>query len=277
MDALMEKLGRAARYEGWPGIVSFEQISSDGPVHESLRRVCAERRLPVFEKDSWDRGMVSRGGEWATPVQGKRRREIERRQRLLAKESGAEVTLVDRSQDPTVVEAFLEMEMSGWKGREEGRAFARFPDTAAWFREWHRRWAASGRVIVLSLDLGPTPVAMQYFVRAREGIFCFRVAHDEKFEKFSTGSILFLLALSYLRDNTDAMWLNSATDKGSAFYLGMLPERRSVCNLLIGTGGVVDRSLVSALPAMTNLNAAQSRAKSRWLERRSTSPPSDAP
>ncbi len=153
VDVLMGALSRAARDEGWPGIVSFEQISGDGVVAQSLRGVCQRRRLPVFVKDSWERGSVSRSGEWVNPVQGKRRREIERRMRQLAKATGLDVTIVDRSQDPEVAEEFLQMEMAGWKGNDDrGRAFGRFPDTAAWFREWHEQWARAGRLIVLSLN-----------------------------------------------------------------------------------------------------------------------------
>ncbi len=82
--------------------------------------------------------------------------------------------------------------------------------------------------------------------------------------KYGPGSILFLLALSHMRDHSDAAWLDSATDKDSAFYLGMLPERRLVTNLLIGTGGAADRALVSAMPTLTSLVAVQRQAR-RWL------------
>ena len=176
----MGALGRAARHEGSPGIVLFDEIGSDGPVAESLRRVCEERRFPVYVKDSWERGTVSRAGQWANPVDGKRRREIGRRRRLLADNAGEEVALVDRSLEPTACDDFLEMEIAGWKGREGGHAFARYPNMAEWFRDWHRCLVAAGRVTLLSLNVGSVPIAMSYFVRAGEGLFCFRDPRSTK-------------------------------------------------------------------------------------------------
>jgi len=262
-DAIIDALCRAAKSEGWPGIVMFDEIGADGPVIDSLRRACEERRCPIFIKDSWERATVSRAGRWANPFDRKRRREIARTQRLLAEEAGVEVTIVDRTSDPAAVEDFLEMELSGWKGREEGRAFARNADTAAWFREWHPRWVATGRLTVLSLNVGSISIAMQYFVQAGEGLFWFRMAFDEAYARFGPGAMLLSLALNYLRDNTDAQWIDSLADKGNAFVLGMLPERRRLSALLIGTGGGLDRALVLALPTMTKLVAAEKQVRAR--------------
>jgi CelD/BcsL family acetyltransferase involved in cellulose biosynthesis len=270
IDALVGALGDAARHEGWPGILLFDEIGSDGPVAESLRRVCEARRCPVFVKDSWERGTVSRAGQWSSPIDGKRRREIGRRRRLLEEAEGAEVALVERSQDLAACEDFLQMEMAGWKGRDRGQAFARFPALAAWFRDCHRRLVDGGRLTLLQLNVGPTPIAMSYVVRAGEGLFCFRIAFDETYSTYGPGAMLMSLVLTFCRENTDAAWVDSMTDKDNAFFLGMLPERRTLSRLLIGTGGQLDRAVVSAFPAMTRFRAAQSQFRTRVARR---SPP----
>ena len=256
IDALVDALHQAAQSDGWPGIVLFDQIGADGPVADSLLRACAERRYPVFVKDSWERAMLRRSGRWADPVDAKRRREIARRQRLLEKMAGAEVTLVDRTSDPAAPQDFLAMESSGWKGREGGKAFARSADQAAWFKEWHSRCVAAGRLTVLALNVASVSIAMQYFVRAGEGLFCFRIAFDETYATYGPGAMLLISALNHLRENTDAAWVDSTSDKDNAFFLGMMPERRTLSTLLIGTGGAVDRAMVSALPTMTKLAVA---------------------
>ena len=253
MGALLDALHGAVKERGWPGIVAMDMVGIDGPTVECLHRMCEIRRFPVFTKEPWERATISRTGRWANPIDGDRRREIGRRQRLLAKETGAEVALVDRTLDPTALEDFLKMEMAGWKGQVGGQAFGSSPETMAWFGDWHRQWVATGRLTILSLQVGQTPVAMQYFVRAGEGFFCFRIAYDETFAKYKPGAMLLYLALNYLRDNTDAAWLDSTSDKDNEFFLGMLPERRKLARLLIGIGGAFDRTLVSALPVMTKL------------------------
>src|SRR6202166_3648873 len=118
MDALLDALHGAVKERGWPGIVQMDMVGTDGPVAESLYRMCEVRGFPVFTKEPWERATVSRTGGWAKPLDGDRRREIGRRQRLLAKAAGAEEALVDRTEDPTAVDDFLEMEMSGWKGKQ---------------------------------------------------------------------------------------------------------------------------------------------------------------
>ena len=57
---------------------------------------------------------------------------------------------------------------------------------------------------------------------------------------------------------------------GNTFFFGMLPERRTISTILIGTGGIVDRSLVSALPTMTKLVVAEKRVRKRLARSRST-------
>jgi len=248
-EGLVEALGVASKDARWPGIVSVERLRTEGPVFDLLRNECAQRGRPFLVRDSWDYGAVTRVGEWANPIQGKRRREIERRLRQLASETGEEVTMVDRSQDPSAFEDFLKMEATGWKGGPGGKAFALRHDTVEWFKEWSQRWGESGRMYALTLCVGDKPVAMQYCVRAGEGIFVFRIGNDDAYSRHGTGTALFHLSLGYLRDHTDAAWFEVPTDKDS-WSLHVLPERRSLSNVVIGTGGLVDRTLVSAIPAV---------------------------
>jgi CelD/BcsL family acetyltransferase involved in cellulose biosynthesis len=267
VGALLDGLHGAAKEEHWPGIVAMDMAGIDGPVGASLHRMCAARGFPVFTKDPWERAIVSRAGRWANPLDGDRRREIGRRTRLLAKETGEEVSLVDRTSDPAVLDDFLKMEMAGWKGGHGGRAFGSSQETTAWFGDWHRQWVHAGRLTVLTINVGRTPVAIQYFVRAGEGLFCFRIAYDEAFSKYKPGAMLLSMALNHLRDNTDAAWLDSTSDKSNKFFLGMLPERRTLARLLIGTGGALDRSLVAALPVMASTLASGRGMRHRWAHR----------
>jgi CelD/BcsL family acetyltransferase involved in cellulose biosynthesis len=264
VGALLQGLESAAKHEGWPGIFSFDRIGDDGPVAQSIRSTAASLGYPVFVKERWVRGTVSRTGKWDKPVDGNRRREIGRRRRLLEKEAGAELTVVERSSDPAAVDDFLRMEASGYKGQEGGLAFSRTPETAAWFREWRQRWAKAGRLVMLSLNVGDVPIAMQCYVRAGPGLFCFRIAFDQAYARFFPGAMLLFSALEYLRDETDAQWIDSCSDRNNEFFLGMLPERRSLSMLLIGTGGALDRAMVGALPTISRINAAREHARERW-------------
>jgi hypothetical protein len=265
MGSLLDALTRASQEEGWPGIVALEWAAHDGPVMDCLRRACRVRGLPLFTKEVWDRGVVRRGGRWERPLGQTRGRKLGASRRMLGRDTHAEVTLVDRTLDPSVVEDFLVMEMSGWKGRRGGLAFAKDAHKTAWFREWYARWSATGRLTVLCLQAGGIPVAIELFVRAGDGIFCFRGAYDSNYSKYAPGALALVDSMAYLLEHTDAQWLDSATDEGNAFLLEILPERRTLSNVYVGVGGLLDRSSVKALPAVTSLVAAERRLRASRL------------
>lgn len=156
------------------------------------------------------------------------------------------------------------MESSGWKGRDGGTAFAREPRKVAWFYEWCDYWRAAGRLIVFALNIDDTSIAMDYFVRAGEGIFAFRTAYDETYSMYGPGTMLLEADMKLLLEQTDALWLDACTDPNNTFLLSMLPERRTTSTVFIGTGGAVDRALVSALPAMTR-SVTELRSAGGWL------------
>lgn len=266
MGSLLDALCRASKHNGWPGIVALAWAAHDGPVMDCLRRACRIRGLPLFTEHVWDRGVVRRDGRWKRPLGKTRGRKLSTSRRMLSRDANAEVKLVDRTLDPSVVEDFLIMEMTGWKGRQGGLAFAKDAHKTAWFREWYERCSAAGRLIVLCLQVGEVPVAIEFFVRAGDGLFCFRGAYDNAYSKYAPGAMALVDSMRYLLEHTDALWMDSATDEGNAFLLEIFPDRRTLSNVYIGVGGVVDRSSVKALSAMTGLAAAQRRLRTRDSE-----------
>ncbi len=251
VGALLDGLRVGAKRGDLPGILSAKRIVENGPVIESLRREAGIRGMPTFTKEVWVRGMVSRTGSWENPLSRKRRHEMARLRRLLAKDCGADVTVVDRTFDPAVTADFINLEASGWKGRGDGTAYARDPAKVAWFGEWCERWTKAGRVVVSALNVGNTSIAIGYFVLAGEGIFYYRTAYDDTYAKYGPGALLLQSAMEALLKQTDAKWIDSSTDPGNEFMLRSLPEKRTIAMLLIGTGGTVDRLLVSSMPFMT--------------------------
>lgn len=263
MGALLDALHDAVKDRRWPGIVLMDRVGGDGPVVDCLKRMCELRKFPLFTKETWERGMVHRGGRWEMPLRRAREKQIGRTRRALTRDTGKDVALVDRSLDPTVVDDFLRIEAAGWKGKEGGGAFAKSAETTGWLREWHEVWSTTGRLTALCLQAGDEPVAIEFFVRAGDGIFCFRGAYDETYSKYGPGAIVLADCMEHLRLKTDAQWIDSSTDKDNAFLLEMFPERRTLSMHYIGVGGILDRGIVAALPVMTRLVAAQHRLRYR--------------
>lgn len=264
--ALLDGLHRGAEDGELPGILSVQRIREYGPVINALRRESAARGMPNFTKESWVRGTVHRTGRWENPLTGERRRANARRRRGLAKDFGGEVRVVDRTLDPAAAADFVRMEASGWKGRGEGSAFGRDPAKVEWFQEWSDLWTGAGRVVVLSLYVGDTAVAMHYSILAGDGIFLYRIAHDESYAKYGPGALLLESVMERLLEQTDAVWIDSCTDPDNTFLLEILPEKITISMLLIGTGGMVDRIAVSAMPLMTRGVAQLQETRQRVAE-----------
>jgi hypothetical protein len=266
--ALLDGLRNGAQRGDLPGVLSLKRVREGGPVIEALRAGSAARGMPTFTKETWERGFVTRSGTWDSPLSSQRRRTNRRRRRALESESGSEVSLVDRTLDPAAAEDFLKMEVSGWKGQGHGSAYARDPDKVAWFQEWCERWIEAGRLVVLALNVGTTSIAMQYAILAGDGISLYRIAYDEGYAKYGPGAILLESVMERLLEQTDAAWLDSGTDPDNAFLLELLPERSTLSALLIGTGGAVDRTTVSAMPLMTRGVAGLRRVRQRLVSGR---------
>ena len=103
---------------------------------------------------------------------------------------------------------------------------------------------------MIVVNVGKMSIAMLYCVGAGEGIFLYRTAYDDAYAKYGPGALLLEAVMEVLFKQTDATWIDSSTDQGNKINLEMLLERRSMAMLLIGTGGRVDRSLISAMPAL---------------------------
>lgn len=269
LGTLLDSTQRAAKERGWPGILFMDLMDSDGPVIKALHHACGTRGLPVFTRLSWERGIVRRGGRWDRPLGKSHERQIAKARRALVRDIGAEVKLVDRTLDPSAIEEFVVMEASGWKGKEGGSAFAKDEHKVAWLRDWYRRWAPTGRLVILCLEVGDLPISFQICVRSGEGVFLFREAYDEAYARYGPGAMIIADTLEYLLKNVDAEWVDSGTDKDNAFLLEMLPERRTLSTLYIGVGGKLDRTIMAVLPAMIRLDAARHELRDR-LTRKSS-------
>lgn len=85
-----------------------------------------------------------------------------------------------------VVESFLALEHSGWKGRR-GTSLRSRPEHEAFFRETVDRFGSQGRALFTELTLDDVPIAStSNFISGRVG-FAFKIGWDENFRAFSPG------------------------------------------------------------------------------------------
>ena len=198
----------------------------------ALRSACARRGVPVEVIWSTSRG-VNLKQDPARPS-GDRRRRLARARRRLEDRLGSPARVVDRAGDPAAVEAFLELEASGWKGRQ-GTALRCNRGDAQFFRDMCAALAARGKLQLGSLEVGERVVAMKCNLVSGGAEFCFKSAFDEDLADFSPGVQLEVADMARFEAG-DAEWMDSCTAADNDLINQLWRSRRTVSNVVVPVG-----------------------------------------
>jgi CelD/BcsL family acetyltransferase involved in cellulose biosynthesis len=241
-----------ARAQARAGLIAFEWIGMGGPAEAALRQAAADRGLEPLEYEAFDRAALVRRVEpdyLKAKLSKGRARELRRLRRQLVEQVGAPLEVTDRTGDPTVIEDFLRAEAGGWKG-SYGTAFLSSPAYADFFRDVCRRFGAAGRLQFLVLSGGGVDIAWKVNFVAGDGVFCFKIAFDGEWARFSPGVQLELDFVEIFH-GTASTWSDSCAAPDNEMINRLWPDRRSLATLLVPTGGVRGAaSRQSALTAM---------------------------
>ncbi|MEI4273208.1 GNAT family N-acetyltransferase [Klenkia sp. LSe6-5] len=186
-------------------------------------------------------------GTVPVPLSGRRRKELRRVRRRLG-EAVAGLAVADlvslsegNSADDRVgaapaVDTFLDLEASGWKGRTGG-ALQRQQGHAEFFRAGCLAMAEAGDLQILALRGGEgRPVAMACNLRSGDGLFHFKIAHDEALAEFSPGLLLQLDQVDAFA-SSGARYVDSCAVEDHAMANRMHPDRRRLASLLVALDG----------------------------------------
>jgi hypothetical protein len=172
------------------------------------------------------------------------------------------VQLIDRSADPSAVDTLIAMEAAGWKAKDGG-ALLSHPGEPEWFREMCDRFRSAGRLLLYTLQVVDTLVAMQLMLRAGEGLFDLIMTYDEDYSRHSPGIQLILDFIDHFHDETDALWLDTCAAEDNETLLRMCPDRRTVSTVVLAVGGRVDRLRLRLYATFYNLFGARAPFRSR--------------
>jgi CelD/BcsL family acetyltransferase involved in cellulose biosynthesis len=222
------------------GLLALDLLGAGGPAAVALEAAAAEHDLRPVVWERHERAALVRRPEndyVASMLKSRRRRELRRLRRQLGEALGAEIVTTDRAGDHAAVERFLELEASGWKGRA-GTALA---DAGAgdFFREICERFAAEGRLQLLSLEADGRSVAMKCNLLSGGGVFCLKIAHDEEHARFSPGVQLELDNVDVFHARPELRWMDSCADPDNEMINRLWPDRRSLETRLLARGGFV--------------------------------------
>jgi CelD/BcsL family acetyltransferase involved in cellulose biosynthesis len=187
-----------------PGVVLLPFISTTGSFACELRRSLAQRSGHFAAFGAHSRAMLvsgkGRGHDLDHVLGRKKRKDLARQRRRLA-ETGA--LRLDLGRTPAIapaLQAFLDLEASGWKGRA-GTAAAQHRAIEAFLRQAVTDLAAEGKARGARLVLDDHPIAAALTLSSGDAAWFWKIAYDEGVARASPGVQLALdLTAAFLAD-----------------------------------------------------------------------------
>jgi len=243
-------LAWADRHAGGSLFLHLRHLPIGGPLHQALNDVLAEQDRQAALVHREERALLASDeppeAYFEAALSGKKRKEL-RRQFARLSELGE--IRIERSTDAeglnAWIEAFLALELAGWKGLA-GSALAAQPATAHLFRQSLHGAALRGRLERLTLSLDGTPIAMLATFLTPPGAFSFKTAFDERYARYSPGVLLQRENLAIL-SRDDIAWSDSCAAADHPMIDHIWRERRAIGRFSIAIGGPLRRAAFGVL------------------------------
>lgn len=245
----------AARQAGGPDWI-LPCLRVGGPAHAALTAALSQAEVVHLDVSTFRRAFLQGGTDFEThmnvAVGSKRRRELGRNRRKL-EELGAVTheAHLEGAGLARAVEAFLELEHSGWKGRK-GTALACGEDTRQFaLRAFKSDGGARTRVDLLLLDGKPVAAGVIVFCGATG--FTVKGAYDEAYSRQGVGLLLEVEILKSFLTERWAESLDSAT--AGEHVIDMLwPGRMEVADLAFSFSAIAPRLRINAHERAAGVN-----------------------
>ena len=254
-DAVLRTLDRANWARAFLHLVALDE---NGPVFAGLRSV---RRTDIVHRTERAllRSDLGPGAYLEAHIRPKKRKEL-RRLRARLDELGTVAFLQFREgeQLDTWVTDFLELEASGWKGRE-GTALAGAADTTAFFKQAIASGQQTGRLDMLKMTFDGKPIAMLVTFVAAPGAFAFKIAFDEDYARFSPGVLIKIENLKML-DDAAIDWVDSCAVEDHPMINSLWAQRRSIVRVTVPLSGA-RRTAAFHMARAVETTAARLRAR----------------
>lgn len=230
---------------GWARtMLHLPRLTEEGPLTRALLETARQRGAAAEIVHREERALLesdlSPAAYWDAAVRAKKRKELRRQANRLAEQGNVAFRRWQAGEGVDAwIDAFLDLEARGWKGRA-GSALASQNDTQAWFRAIVPAAAAAGRLDMRALDLDGRPLALLINFLCPPGGFSFKTAFDEAYARFSPGVLLQQANLDLLDDRRIA-WTDSCAAPDHPMIDSVWRERRALLWVNVPLAGRADR------------------------------------
>lgn len=220
-------------------LVEWDFISGDDRFFSLLEAEMRRRPAWVSHALSYLRAVFKPQESTTTGLSGKHLKELRRLERRLADEGQCSYRVMEAGEPvQTWIDRFLELEGSGWKGRES-TALASKDSSRAFFSECVLAAAERNRVQMLSIEINGIPIAMKCNFISGDVAFAFKIAYDERYSKYSPGVLLELFNMRNLAQQYPDIKLMDSCAMPEHFMINRLwTARRTLTNCLAASGGI---------------------------------------
>lgn len=234
--------------------MSWELVNGDGPFFRALMETVGGRHLESFLHAAASRALLRPKGDvesYLDQALSKRsRKDLRRRERRLAELGSVEfASLEGTDQLDAWIEEFLQVEASGWKGRN-GTAMQCTPGVRRFFQDAAREAGRRGRLGMHALRVAGQPVAMQCDFLADDGAFAFKIAHDEAHAACAPGVLLEIENIRRCHAKSQPSWTDSCAKPSNELSNRLWLDRRTLVDFVAASERKRSQFVVSLLPLL---------------------------
>lgn len=241
-------------------VMEWVDVAADGPFFDLFTGLLKETGRPLFYSERQERALLRpRAGGDAyieESLPGKSRKELRRLERRLAETGPIEYVELGPSDSlEQWIAEMLAMEATGWKGRH-GTALGATDAGKRFFTSVVTAAARSGRLMMLGLRANGRFVAMKLNLLAGDGSFSFKIAYDERYRRYSPGTLLELENIRRFHALRGVRWMDSCADSEHFMANRLWLDRRKLVTLVTAGRGFVHQAFVSCLPLLRRMSHA---------------------
>lgn len=237
-------------------LIEFNQVSGDGSFHQVLSDCLAERGRVSLDCETYRRAMFrpmeSADKYLRAAISPKHLKDMRRRLRRLSEIGQVECDELESDGDvDSWIDEFLQLEASGWKGKDGG-AFASREASRNYFVAVAREGFKRGKLMMSAFRLNGRPLAQKFSIVGQAEAFALKIAFDEHYSYFSPGILLEVENIRWLHSRPDVEWMDSCA--APVHFINRLwLDRRTIRTILVSNGKRGD-FILYVLPLLTQAN-----------------------
>lgn len=218
-----------------PKLLQIHALHLSGPLGEVMRQVFLSRRIRGLLIDSRRRPRLDARVRPA-PLSRSRSKALRQKRRRLAEQGEVCCThAVHPVAFGAVLEEFLALEASGWKGQgaRRGRAILRHRALSEFFRDALTALSARGLADIAVLRSAGRPVAMQVTLTSGQTAFTWKTAYDEAFKTCGPGLLLLEEVTALFSDDSRIESADSCNHRDDGYMAEFWSGRLDVADAVL--------------------------------------------